>query len=192
MIPSKVLQASLFQKPYYTKVFLRTLLSPSLPNSVDPSRLIQALARYLFIVTYLCICVKKKLITFRQNKIPQKMLDTYARPRQGNLGKKNYHTNINFVDLIPDVCSPAALAKTEVDRIDALFQRLLEVMSKGEFPEKGQRLLSKISTTLSSFADSDVSVPGRELNWDTPNVSQNLLQVSTASTLLAHGMQIYM
>ena len=80
------------------------------------------------------------------------------------------------------MCSPAALAKTEIDRIDALFQRLLDAVGKGEFPEKGQRLLSKISTTLSSsFADSDVSVPGRELNWDTPNVSQSLLQVSAAS-----------
>lgn len=44
-IPSKVLQASMFQKPYYMNVFLRTLLSPSLPSSLDPSGLIQALAR---------------------------------------------------------------------------------------------------------------------------------------------------
>lgn len=93
---------------------------------------------------------------------------------------KKLITQVLF-DLVPDVCSPAALAKTEIDRIDVLFQRLIEAVGKGEFPEKGQRLLSKISTTLSSFADSDVSVPGRELNWDAPNVSQNLLQVSAAS-----------
>jgi hypothetical protein len=83
--------------------------------------------------------------------------------------------------MVADVCSPVALATAEVERIDALFQRLLDAVSKGEFPDKGQRLLSKLSTSLSSsFADSDVSAPGRELNWDAPNVSQNLLQVSAA------------
>lgn len=44
-IPSRVLQAIMFEKPYYTTRFLRTLLSPSLPDSVDPSGLINALAR---------------------------------------------------------------------------------------------------------------------------------------------------
>ena len=92
VIPSKILQASLFRKPYYTNVFLRALLSPSLPSSVDPSRLIQALAKYICSLLLISVfALEKKFITFRQNKIPQKMLDTYARPRQGKLGKKVSH-----------------------------------------------------------------------------------------------------
>ena len=50
-IPNQVLQASLFQAPYYVRVFLRTLLSPSLPKTVDPSGLIDALAKLVFNVT---------------------------------------------------------------------------------------------------------------------------------------------
>ena len=83
---------------------------------------------------------------------------------------------------VTDGCSQAPLATPVIERVYAQFQRLLDVVSKGEFPEKGQRLLSKLSTSLSSsFADTDVSIQGRELNWSAPDISQNLLQVSTAS-----------
>lgn len=44
-IPSRVLQASLFQRPYFVNKFLCTLLSPSLPGSINPVGLIRALER---------------------------------------------------------------------------------------------------------------------------------------------------
>lgn len=85
---------------------------------------------------------------------------------------------------VADVSSQPVMASPVIERIDAQFQRLLDAVSKGEFPEKGQRLLSKLSSSLSSsFADSDVSTQGRDLNWDAPNISQNLLQVSNIRQL---------
>ena len=72
-----------------------------------------------------------------------------------------------------------------VERVNAQFQRLVDAVCRGEFPEHGQRLLSKVSATLSScFADTDVSLLGRELDWLAPNISQHLMQVSGLSCVL--------
>ena len=88
--------------------------------------------------------------------------------------------SVTLYTSIPDASSQPALATPVIEHVDTRFQRLLEAVSKGEFPERGQRLLSKLSTRLSSsYADSDISSQGRDLNWDAPNISQALLQVST-------------
>ena len=88
--------------------------------------------------------------------------------------------SVTLYTSIPDASSQPALATPVIEHVDTRFQRLLEAVSKGEFPERGQRLLSKLSTSLSSsYADSDISSQGRDLNWDAPNISQALLQVST-------------
>ena len=82
--------------------------------------------------------------------------------------------------LYTDGCSQQpTLASHVIERVNSQFQKLLDVVSKGEFPEKGQRLLSKLSASLSScIADAEVSSQSQELNWHTPNISQYLLQVS--------------
>lgn len=92
-----------------------------------------------------------------------------------------------------DGCSQQpTLATQVVEHVDVRFQRLLDAVIKGEFPEKGQRLLSKLSSSLSSYvADADGSTQGRELNWHAPNISQHLLQVSIVCLQLENLLKYY-
>ena len=79
----------------------------------------------------------------------------------------------------------AVLTTPNVKRVDDLFQRLVDAVSRGEFPEQGQSLLCKLSGSLSScFSESVVSSLGRrELQWYAPNLPQCLIQVSVILNL---------
>ena len=64
------------------------------------------------------------------------------------------------------------------ERVDVLFQSLLDVAQSAEFDSKGMRLLSKISTALSNLS---LASSGRGLNWTSPDIPQDMIQVTKLS-----------
>ena len=63
-----------------------------------------------------------------------------------------------------------------LERVDGLFQSLLEFAQSAEFDSKGTRLLSKVSSALS---DLSMASCGRGLNWTTPDVPSDMIQVAS-------------
>lgn len=62
------------------------------------------------------------------------------------------------------------------ERVDSLMQRLVDAVQQGGFEDRGTRLLSKISNELSVL---QLSSCGSEVNWESPDVCQELMQVWT-------------